>query len=179
MSILSQTYIVASLRSTVSLATAVLLCLFGCGQKRLSTTVPDFVLPQVRGGSFHLRAEDSSAILLVFLQTVPDTADTPSRRQAGLLVSLERQFSTRGLQVVAVDSSALITHREPRTEALTNASYDWQLQFPLLVDQGNHLARSLGINEVPSFLLLAPGGDILQRWSGLTGPASLAESIHP
>src|SRR5215469_6709969 len=179
MSILSQTYLVPSPRFRLSLAAAVFLCLFGCNQKRLPTTVPDFVLPEVRGGSFHLRAEDSSAILLAFLQTVPDTADTPSRRQAGLLMSLQRQFSTGRLQVVVVDSSALLTHRPPGTEALINASYDWQLQLPLLVDEGNHLARSLGIDQVPSFLLLAPDGDIVERWSGLTGPASLAASIRP
>lgn len=157
---------------------AVLLFGAGCRREKIPAKVPNFTLQEVRGGRFQLRANHSRVVLLAFLQTVPDTADTPSRRQAGLLMSLQRQYGARGLQVVVVDSSALVTHRQPDPEALLNTSYDWQLEFPLLVDEGNHLAKSLGISQVPSFLLLAADGTVLERWSGLTGPGSLAASVN-
>jgi peroxiredoxin len=139
---------------------------------------PDFTLPQVRGGRFHLRGEQSQAILLVFLQTVPDTADTPSRRQVPFLLSMNHQYSARGLKVVIVDSSALVTHQIPRRDALINASYDWQLDIPLLEDDDNRVARTWEVTRVPTLMLLASDGTLTQRWHGLTGPAILAKSIE-
>lgn len=148
----------------------------GCNQDRPPRVVPDFTLPQVRGGVFHWHAGDSQAVLLAFLQTVPDTADTPSHQQVGFLRSLHHQYGT-GLTIVMIDSSALLTHHPPATNALVNASYDWQLDFPLLEDDANRLARNLGINQLPTLILLRSDGSVAQRWSGLTGPAPLMQSV--
>ena len=161
----------------VSLA-LLFLSISGCGQERSLSSVPDFTLPDVRGGSFHLRAERSPVILLAFLQTVPDTADTPSRRQAGFLLSMKHQYGSRGLRVVVIDSSALVSEESPKTEALLNASYDWHLDISVLEDNKNHLGKSLGITRAPTLLLLASDGTIIQRWTGLTDPASLAEAMR-
>jgi peroxiredoxin len=57
-------------------------------------------------------------------------------------------------------------------------SYDWQLKFPLLVDEDGQLARQLGVGEVPTTLLVAVDGTIVQRWEGLTRPAILAQGIE-
>jgi hypothetical protein len=156
---------------------AALLCMAGCHRERSGTGLRDFTLPQVRGGVFHLRAEHAGAVLLAFLQTVPDTADTLSRQQVGFLLSMNHQFSGCGLKIVIVDSSALVTRKAPTRNALINASYDWQLDIPLLEDDDNRVAASWGVTEVPTLVLLASGGGEVQRWQGLTGPAMLAQGI--
>ena len=156
---------------------AALMCVPAC-RDQSATPVPALTLPQVRGGIFHLRAEQSQAILLAFLQTVPDKADTPSRRQVPFLLSMNHQYNARGLKVVIVDSSALVTHELPTRDALINASYDWQLDIPLLEDDGNRVARNWGVTQVPALMLLASDGTLAQRWQGLTGPAILARSIE-
>src|ERR1700722_13186380 len=157
---------------------AALMCLFGCQPSQSRMPVPDFTLPQARGGGFHLRAEPSQAVLLAFLQTVPDASDTLSRQQVTFLLSMEHQYGGRGLKVVIVDSSALVTHQTPSHDALVNASYDWTLDIPLLEDDNNRVANRSGITEVPTLMLLAPDGTIAERWHGLTGPATLAKSIE-
>lgn len=149
-----------------------------CRRYQSATPVPDLKLPQVRGGIFHLHVEQSQAILLAFLQTVPDTADTPSRRQLPFLLSMNHQYSARGLKVVIVDASALVTDQLPTRDALINASYDWQLDIPLLEDDGNRVARSWEVTRVPTLMLLASDGTLAQRWDESTGPAILAQSIE-
>ena len=157
---------------------AALMCMPGCHRDQSATAVRDFTLPQVRGGIFQLRGRPSQAVLLAFLQTVPDTIDTPSRGQVPFLLSMNHQYSARGLNVVIVDSSALVTQQLPTRDALINASYDWQLDIPLLEDDGNRVARNWGVTQVPTLLLLASDGTLAQRWQGLTGPAILAKSIE-
>ena len=157
---------------------ATLICVPGCRQAQSTTPRPDFTLSQVRGGMFHLRAEQPQATLLAFLQTVPDTGDTPSRRQVPFLLSMNRQYRARGLKVVIVDSSALVTHQAPIRDTLINASYDWQLDIPLLEDDDNRVARNWEVTRVPTLLLLASDGTVAQRWDRLTDPARLAKSIE-
>jgi peroxiredoxin len=155
-----------------------LMCVSGCQRHQSAKPVPDFALPQVRGGLFHLRSAQSQAVLFAFLQTIPDTANTPSRQQVGFLLSMNYQYSACGLKVVIVDSSALVTRQPPKHDALINATYDWQLDIPLLEDEGNYVARSWGVTQVPTLMLLTSDGSVVQRWQGLTGPAILAEGIE-
>jgi peroxiredoxin len=157
---------------------AAVMSVLGCHRDQSATPAPDFTLPQVRGGIFHLRAKQSQTVLLAFLQTVPDTADTPSRRQVAFLLSMNHQYSARGLKVVIIDSSALVTRQTPSRDALINASYDWQLDIPLLEDDHNRVAESWGVTQVPTLMLVASDGSLAQRWRGLTGPALLAQSIE-
>ena len=110
------------------LTLAALTSIPACHRDRTATPLLDFALPQVRGGVFHLRSEHPQAVLLAFLQTVPDTADTPSHQQVGFLLSMHHQYSEYELRVVIVDSSALVTGRPPQHDALINASYDWPQQ---------------------------------------------------
>lgn len=145
---------------------------------RLGNNTVDFTLPQVRGGSFHLRSQPAHPVLLAFLQMVPDTADTPSRSQAVFLLSMAQQYGSHGLTVVVIDASALVDLQIPDHTALVNASYDWQMNFPLLEDAGNQIARRFQIKEVPTTILLAPDGRVEKFWQGLTRPAVLASGIE-
>lgn len=160
-----------------------LLCAFllptlGCNSASSRLSDRDFTLPQVRGGTFRLHSPPGHAVLLAFLQAVPDTAATPSRSEAVCLMSMARQYGPRGLTVVIVDSSALVSHRPPDHDALLNASYDWQLNIPLLEDQQNRMARRFGVTQVPTLILLRADGRVFQRRQGLTSPAQLAQLIE-
>jgi len=148
-----------------------------CRSKPIST-LPDLILPDVRGGTFHLRSQPAQPLLLAFLETVPDTSDTPSRSQVVFLASMAQQYGPRGLRVAVVDASSLALASLPSHDAVLNASFDWQLKFSLLLDQDAHLARKLGVEEVPTTFLIAADGHILHRWHGLTRPAVLALSIE-
>lgn len=141
-------------------------------------TVPDITLPSVRDGTFHLRSKSGHPLLLSFLQTVPDTADTPSRGQIVFLSSMDNQYSSRGLRVAIVDASALALTSPPSHDAVLNASYDWQLKLPLLLDQDAHLAHKMGVKELPTTFLISADGQILQQWQGFTRPAVLALAIE-
>jgi hypothetical protein len=153
-----------------------------CRSKPVSTlhdsTLPDVTLIDVRGGAFHLRSLPAQPLLLAFLQTVPDTADTPSRSQVVFLASMAQQYGPRGLRVAIVDASDLTLASQPSHDAVLNSSYDWHLNFPLLFDQKGQLARALQVKEVPTTFLVAIDGTIVQRWQGLTRPAVLAQGIE-
>ena len=146
--------------------------------ERASQPAPDFSLPQVRGGLFHLHEHPAQATLLAFVETVPDTADTPSRGEAVFVSSMAHQYGRRGLRVAVIDASALISGRPPQRDALVNASYDWHLEIPLLVDTDSRVARAFRVTRPPTIILLAPDGSISQRWDGFTRPAVLAQGIE-
>lgn len=139
---------------------------------------PDFSLPQVHGGVFHLHRRPAQTTLLAFLQTVPDSADTPSRGEAVFVLSMAHQYGPRGLRVAVIDASALVSGRPPRRDALVNAGYDWHLDIPLLVDTDNRVAKTFSVTRLPTIVLLAPGGSVSQRWEGFTRPAALAQGIE-
>jgi hypothetical protein len=147
-------------------------------------TLSDLTLPDVRGGTFHLRALPAQPLLLAFLQTVPYTADTPSRSQVVFLASMAQQYGPRGLRVAIVNASVLAhssapaSSSQPSHDALLNASCDWQLKFPLLLDQNGQFARALEVKEVPTTFLIGSDGTIVQRWQGLTRSATLAQGIE-
>lgn len=142
------------------------------------STLPDLALPDVHGGEFRLRSQPPQLLVLAFLQTVPDTADTPSRGQVVFLASMAQQYGSRGLRVAIVDASALVLSSPPPHDAVLNASYDWQLKIPLLLDQDARLASKLGVGKVPTIFLIAADGHIQRRWQGLTRPAVLALAIE-
>jgi hypothetical protein len=161
-----------------ALSCALLALAFSYRSEQSVRTVPDFTLPQVRGGTFHLRAQPSRAVLLAFLQIVPDTADTASRNEVPFLLSMAHQYTPRGLRVVVIDASALVGPPPPTHDALVNASYDWQLDFPVLEDRANQIARRVRVTRAPTLILVAADGRIQGRWQGFTPPAVLAQAIE-
>lgn len=148
------------------------------GRTQSLSSLSDVTLHNVRGGTFHLGSQPAQPLLLAFLQTVPDAAATPSRSQVVFLASMARQYGPRGLRVALVDASALALGSQPSRDAVLNASYDWHLQIPLLLDPGTQLARKLKIDQLPTTLLVSPQGQILHQWRGFTRPAVLAQSIE-
>lgn len=131
---------------------------------------------QGSGGTSIRRTRSHSPILLAFLQTTPDTADTPSRREVVFLRSMSHQFSARGLKIAIVESSSL-TGPSPTRAALRNSRYDWHLDLPLLADPDHRLASRFAVTELPTLILLTPEGKLLRRWQGFTSPPGLAQAI--
>jgi hypothetical protein len=162
----------------ITVCTLLILLLTHSARSQRVSTLPDRLLPDVRGGTFPLRVEPAKPLLLGFLQTVPDTADTPSRSQVVFLASMAQQYGPRGLRVAVVNASILATGSQPSHDAVLNASYDWHLNFPLLLDSNGQLARQLGVKVVPTTLPTAGDGTVVQRWQGLTRPANLAQRIE-
>jgi peroxiredoxin len=158
------------------IACAALATFVGCAAKAAVAVAPDFTLAQVRGGSFHLRAHLAQPILLAFLQTLPDTADTPSRGEVVSVMSMATQYAPRGLTVAVIDASELANVRTS-DGALLNASYDWNLNVPLLEDRAGAVARLFGVSATPTLVLVGADGQIVQRWTGLVPPAELARGV--
>jgi hypothetical protein len=107
---------------------------------------------------------------------------------------MAHQYGPRGLRVAIVDASVLASVSQPSHltgvpgdrssslgwsyDAVLNASYDWHLNFPLLLDQKGQLARQLGVKEVPTTFLFAADGAVVKRWQGPARPATLAQGIE-
>jgi peroxiredoxin len=157
-------------------ACAVTATIAGCTAKASVNVAPDFTLRQVRGGSFHLRAHVGHPILLAFLQTLPDTLDTPSRSEVVSVMSMATQYTSRGLTVAVVDASELARVR-PSRDALLNVTYDWNLNVPLIEDSDGTVARLFGVTAPPTIVIVGAQGRIVQRWVGLVPPAELARGV--
>ncbi len=94
------------------------------------------------------------------------------------MISMATQYGARGLTVAVIDASELMNHTRPDHGALVNASYDWQLNVPLLEDANGSVARHFGVVQLPTIVLVAPDGRIARRWEGPTKPAELALGIQ-
>ncbi len=139
---------------------------------------PDFTLSAVRGGGFTLRVATPQPVLIAFLQTIPDTADTASRSQVALLQSMDHQYRARGLRVVIIDATAFATGHKPDHNSLINASYDWNLQIPLLDDDSSRVAQMFGFTHVPTTILVKADGRVAKVWERPMAPGDLATAIE-
>lgn len=82
----------ASVVSTrISRVTVVCLATWSLGCRSRANEA--LTLSQVRGRTFHLQIQPQQPLLLAFLQTIPDTANTPSRGQALVLQSMDHQYA--------------------------------------------------------------------------------------
>lgn len=140
--------------------------------------IKDRTLTSVRDGTFQLLASPHRPLLLAFLQTVPDSAGTPSRSESVFLLSMEHQYAARGLRFAAIDASSMVLHRKAQHDDLVNASYDWQLTYPLLEDRGDKALRDFHIRTLPTIVLINDNGIIVQYWEGFTPPVLLAQGVE-
>lgn len=140
--------------------------------------IRDHVFVPVRGGTFRLLESPRRPILLAFLQVLPDSAATPSRREALYLESMQRQYGARGLRVAAIDAPSKVLPSNARHNKLLNASYDWHLTFPLLEDATGSVVSEFHVRTFPTVVLIDDTGVVVQSWEGYTPPALLAQGIE-
>jgi hypothetical protein len=141
---------------------------------------PDFQLTSAQGGTYHFLGH-AHVCLLTFLRTQPDTEAGLSRSQVVSLISIQHQYGSKGVDVVAIDASALETGHAPDRDSLVNVVADWHLgMLPLLIDDAvNTTAFHYGVQHAPVTFLIAADGKIIQTWNGLAQGAQLALALQP
>jgi hypothetical protein len=138
---------------------------------------PNFRLPAVKGGVYHLTNLKGQVVLMSFVNARPTDAslskgDT-SRSQIVFLKSIEEQYGPKGVQILIVDATAVEGRQQLSSDELLNYSYDWVLApIQVLMDADSAAtARDYGILKLPTTILIAP--------RPLPAPGKLACYRHP
>lgn len=145
----------------------------------IGDAAPAFTLANARGGELALDLTQGPTLLsFIWPGTANDEAAQASRSQVVFIKSMAEQYTDQGLQVLLVASATQSQPAIGDAHALLNFSYDWNLdQVPLLIDDGT-VARSYGVRELPTTLLIDEAGRVAQRWEGYAGAAQLALAIQ-
>jgi len=136
-------------------------------------------LPDVRGGTFQVANKHPGLFLVAFLSVMSERTDSPSLRQSLALSSMQRQYSAKGLSVVAVDTSSLLVHRSIARQEIANVATNWHMDFTVIDGTNGMLLGRFGrTDDSPTLLLVDGSGRILHIWHGFTRPAYLAQAIE-
>jgi hypothetical protein len=134
--------------------------------------------PAGNGGEQALRGQEKSTVLLAFLALTAKETQATSRATAVILQSLDHQYSSRGLRVVAVDATAVFSHRASQRADVVNRVADWNLKFQVLEDPVGSRAQALHIHILPTIVLISDDGKEVSRWEGYTRTPVLAQAIE-
>ena len=136
-------------------------------------------LPDVRGGTFQAAGNHPKLFLVAFLSVISENTDSPSLRQSLVLSSMQRQYSAKGLSVVAVDTSSLLVHRSIARQEIANVATNWHMNFQVIDGANGMLQGRFGrTDDSPTLLLINDSGKIVHIWHGFTRPAYLAQAIE-
>ena len=136
-------------------------------------------LPDVRGGTFQAEGNHPKLFLVAFLSVMSENTDSPSLRQSLVLSSMQRQYSAKGLSVVAVDTSSLLVHRSIARQEIANVATNWHMNFQVIDGANGMLQGRFGrTDDSPTLLLINDSGKIVHIWHGFTRPAYLAQAIE-
>jgi hypothetical protein len=150
----------------------------------LGAVAPEFTAGRATAGrtKFRLAAQRGHLVLLSFLDTEAQASanENPSREQIVFLKSMETQSRQYGLRIVIVDAARLATQNAPSQSDLINFTYDWALPSGIAVVGDTHgaLARTYGIEQLPTTLLIDKKGIIRARWTGFASAAKLDFAIR-
>jgi peroxiredoxin len=146
-------------------------------------TAPDFTATDARGAVHALREMSDKVVLLSFLQ-VQAPADSPeaqpSRAQLTFLKSMHTQYAPKGLVVLLVDGSRLLSGAAASRTALYNATFDWNLgDIPVIDDdQQESLTSKYAVTTLPTTFLVDCDGRIVERWEGLASTPQLSRRLR-
>jgi len=136
-------------------------------------------LPDVRGGTFQPENQHPRLLLVAFLSLVSADPDSSSLRESVFLSSMQRQYSARGLSVVAIDTSSVHSNRYIATYEIAKVRANWHLDFPVLDgSDGTLIRRFESSRKDPTILLISGSGIVVDIWHGFTRPAYLAQAIE-
>ena len=118
---------------------------------------PDFRLPRLDGGTLRLSDYRGRVVLLNFWATwcPPCRAEIPD------LVELQRTWAAEGLEVIGVSLD------EEGFEAVRPFAEAYDINYPLVVDDGTVAAQFGSLYGLPTTLILDKEGRIVQRVIGL------------
>jgi peroxiredoxin len=149
-----------------------------------SMLAPNFRLPVVKGGVYHLTNLKGQVVLMSFVNARPTDAslskgDT-SRSQIVFLKSIEEQYGLNGVLVLIVDATTLSGGQPLSSEELVNLFYDWNLDpIPVLMDTHScATAQDYSVFKLPTTILIAPDGRVSHRWDGFASANELAFALQ-
>lgn len=119
-----------------------------------------FVLPDAFGADHaleHLVGEQGTLIMFIcnhcpFVEHI----------MAGV-VAYANDYSEHGINCVAITSNDVVSHPEDAPEFMPAFINKYQIKFPYLYDQDQHVAKAYDAACTPEFLLFSSGGKLFYR----------------
>ena len=112
---------------------------------------PDFTLPGVDGKDHALSSYMNNKIVVVIFSCnhCPYVQAYEER-----LLSLQRDYSPKGVQLVAVNSNDAVAYPEDSFDHMVRRAKQRQFNFPYLRDEAQRVARAYGAEYTPEAFLL-------------------------
>lgn len=137
-----------------------------------------FSAPLLRGGNFVITGQENHPSLVVFLALAAGSDQSQSRAASVVLSSISEQYGARGLRVVVVDESSMVSSHGYRRSESINRAADWNLTVPILEDEDGRRGKAYLVRVLPTTVLIAGNGCELARWVGYTRTPIIARSIE-
>jgi thiol-disulfide isomerase/thioredoxin len=132
---------------------------------------PEFALSTLDTGSGSQRIALSDlkgkAVLLDFWATWCG----PCNAQSPILDGLSRRMKDRGLVVVGVNTS-------DTPQAALSWAQSHRISYPIVLDEDNSIARSYGVGNLPTLVILAKDGTVHAVRVGLTDAGELERLVQ-
>lgn len=129
---------------------------------------PDFALPTLAGDTLRLSAYRGQVVVLNFWATWCP----PCREEIPLLVDLQREWESAGLQVVGVSLD------EDGFAAVRPFARAMDVNYPMVVDDGTVARRYGGVRALPTTFLIGPTGRVHGYAPGLVTEAMLRPRVE-
>jgi peroxiredoxin len=127
----------------------------------LETTAPDFSLPDVVSGKTITRdqAMGPKGLLVMFLCAHCPFVQHVNRE----LAQLGRDYSARGIGIVAISSNDADTYPDDAPPGLSHQAKEQGFQFPYLFDDSQNVARAYEAACTPDFFLFDADKKLVYR----------------
>ena len=138
--------------------------------------IPKLLVHAARGETVNLVTWRGRPTLLSVLDPLAQGGqrmNDTSRSQLVVLSSMAAQFAP-DVRLAVVDASFLSMGRAATHAELVNATYDWNLAFPLLEDPVQRLLHFLKVTALPTTFLFDANGCLVKRVNGLARAQELA-----
>jgi peroxiredoxin len=137
----------------------------------LGQTAPDFDLPGVDAQRYNLACFEDKAVLVVMF-----TCNHCPYVQAyeARLIGIQRDYATRNVQLVAINSNDAITYPEDSFDRMIERAREQGYNFPYLRDDTQTVARAYGATHTPQVFVfnnlrqLSYAGRIDDNWKDAT-----------
>ena len=134
---------------------------------------PDFTIYQcANADTIVLAAYNDSPVLLFFF----DAGDIGCRRSYGYVREWHRRYEPDGLKILGIHCPEFEPLRQFHNAVTAIARGN--LLFPIGLDMDLEVQKLYGIASLPSFVLIAPGGEVILRTSDVTDHAAIEQVIQ-
>ena len=126
----------------------------------IGTALPDFSLRSVDGQTVSTRDYAQAKLLVVVFScnTCPY-----SRAYQGRLVSLQKTYSGRGVQIVVINSNDVKKSPGDSYEAMQKTAKQGGYPFPYVYDESQQVARTFGASRTPEAFLFDQNRRLVYR----------------